>query len=131
MYVPPWSLQPCVSDGLPHRREAIVRSELVSTTGAVLANIYPQSTHVIDGLDREDDRFVWDFAKSQGLTIVSKDSDFRQLSFMYGPPPKTIWLRVGNASTSVAEALLRASADVIELFTNDPDSALLILPWKD
>lgn len=98
----------------------------------LLADIYPESTHVIDvQLDREDDRFVWDFAKSQGLTIVSKDSDFRQLSFFYGPPPKTIWLRVGNAPTSAAEGLLRASVDVIELFTNDPDSALLVLPWED
>lgn len=52
----------------------------------LLADIHPETTHVIDVQpDRKDDRFVWDFAKSQGLFNVSKDSNFRQLSLVGGP----------------------------------------------
>ena len=92
--------------------------------------MYPGSIHVIDAhLERADDRRVWDFAKDQGFTIVSKDSGFRQLSFLHGPPPKTIWLRVGNSPTRLIEELLRTSLEVIDSFGNDLDSALLILPW--
>ena len=95
-----------------------------------LDEVYPGSAHLIDAqLERADDRFVWEYAKEQGFTIVSKDSDFRQLSFLYGPPPKTIWLRVGNAPTSSIEALLRSSVGLVESFCDDVDSALLILPW--
>ena len=30
---------------------------------------------------------------------MSKDSDFRQLAFLHGPPPKVVWLRIGNVTT--------------------------------
>ena len=62
------------------------------------AEEFPDSVHVTDvGLDRATDREVWDFARAGGYVIVSKDSDFRQLAFLFGPPPKVVWLRVGNA----------------------------------
>jgi len=32
-----------------------------------------------------DDDAVWFYARDHGLTIVSKDADFRQRSFLYGP----------------------------------------------
>ncbi|MGD9794259.1 MAG: DUF5615 family PIN-like protein [Acidimicrobiia bacterium] len=41
-------------------------------------------------------------------SIVSKDSDFRQLAFLYGPPPKVVWLQVANASTTEPESLARS-----------------------
>ncbi|MBK7164293.1 MAG: DUF5615 family PIN-like protein [Candidatus Microthrix sp.] len=40
---------------------------------------------------------MWEYAAEQGLVIVSKDSDFRQLAVFDGPPPKLVWLRLGNA----------------------------------
>jgi predicted nuclease of predicted toxin-antitoxin system len=47
----------------------------------LLADVYPDSLHVVDAeLSAADDRAVWDLAKERGLTTVSKDSDFRQLS---------------------------------------------------
>jgi Domain of unknown function (DUF5615) len=49
----------------------------------LLADVYPDSKHVAEvHLDAADDRAVWEFAKERGLTIVSKDADFRQLSFL-------------------------------------------------
>jgi predicted nuclease of predicted toxin-antitoxin system len=37
-----------------------------------------------------------EFAKQQGLTIVTFDSDFYDLVTLLGNPPKVIWLRIGN-----------------------------------
>jgi predicted nuclease of predicted toxin-antitoxin system len=94
-----------------------------------LSAVFPGSTHVaFEQLESSDDEIVWKFAKINGFTIVSKDSDFRQLSFLHGHPPKTIWLRIGNSPTSRAVDLLTANADFIAVFIDDADSALLVLP---
>ena len=42
---------------------------------------------------------IWNYARDNGLTIVSKDSDFHRMSFVLGAPPQVIWLRVGNCPT--------------------------------
>jgi predicted nuclease of predicted toxin-antitoxin system len=90
---------------------------------------FPGSTHVaLRGLAESDDKTVWDYAKTNGYIIVSKDSDFRQLSFLHGHPPKTIWLRIGNSSTSMAKGLLTENVTKISQFDVDEESALLVLP---
>ncbi len=45
------------------------------------------------------DTVIWNYARENGYTIVSKDNDFRQRAFLDGPPPKVVWLSVGNAGT--------------------------------
>ena len=95
---------------------------------ASLADVFPESTHVVfEQLDAVDDSVIWEFAKANGYTIVSKDADFRQLSFLYGHPPKTIWLRIGNAPTATAAEVLRSSVADISAFMDDLDGALLVL----
>ena len=72
----------------------------------LLADLFPDSIHVREvGLKAADDPLVWDHAKNNGLMIVSKDSDMHQRSFMFGYPPKVIWVRLGNCSTSDIEQL--------------------------
>ena len=61
--------------------------------------------------------------QARGYTVVSKDSDFGQLAFLYGQPPKVIWLRVGNQPTRPIAELLRASVDVIAHFGSNIDEA--------
>lgn len=41
------------------------------------------------------------------------------MAIMLGPPPKVIWIRVGNQSCSKIEALLRQHAELILAFEND------------
>jgi predicted nuclease of predicted toxin-antitoxin system len=66
----------------------------------LLHDPYRGSRHVEDlGLRGQSDRTIWDYARQNEYVIVSKDNDFRQLSFLLGPPPKVIWLSVGNAGT--------------------------------
>ena len=90
---------------------------------------YPESRHVTAlDLDTATDREIWDHAREHGYVIVSKDSDFRQLAFLYGPPPKVLWLRVGNASTATVLQVLLDHAEVIEAFAVSEDEALLVLP---
>ena len=74
-----------------------------------------------------DDTVIWSYAAAHELTIVSKDADFHQLSFLRGHPPKVIWLRIGNAPTASVAALLREHHAVVQSFYADPDVAFLAL----
>ena len=66
-------------------------------------------------------------AGAEGFVVVSKDADFRQLAFLHGPPPKVVWLRVGNVSTDAIHELLAASVDVLRAFDSSEEEALLVL----
>lgn len=63
--------------------------------------------------------------------IASKYSGFRQLAFLFGPPPKGIWLRVGNCSTATIAAVFRSSVDAIAEFAVAEEESLLVLPDLD
>ena len=93
-----------------------------------LADLFPTSLHVRDvGMKSTVDPIVWDYAKSNNLMIVSKDSDMHDLSLVFGSPPKVIWIRLGNCSTSQVEQLLRREFDAIALFYEDKYLSLLAL----
>jgi len=93
-----------------------------------LAGLYPDSTHVrLIGLESADDETIWNYARTHGYTIVSKDSDFHQRSFLQGFPPKVIWIRCGNSSTSQIEKILRDNRGPIQNFCDDGVHAFLII----
>ena len=95
----------------------------------LLADIYPDSTHVRDvGLRDADDATIWDYAGVNDYTIVSKDSDFQQRSLLVGAPPKFIWLRVGNCTVARTESILRTYSAVINTFDLDESKSHLMLP---
>jgi predicted nuclease of predicted toxin-antitoxin system len=95
----------------------------------LLASEYPGSEHVGPaGLAGAGDQAVWAHAAGRGLAVVSKDSDFRHLALLHGPPPKVIWLRVGNGPTSAVAALLRGRLADVQAFLADATLALLVLP---
>jgi predicted nuclease of predicted toxin-antitoxin system len=86
----------------------------------LLADLFPGSVHVRTvGLKTAGDPLVWEYAKNNDLMIVSKDSDFHQRSFLYGFPPKVIWVRLGNCSTADVERVLRTNFDIIKVFYED------------
>jgi predicted nuclease of predicted toxin-antitoxin system len=93
-----------------------------------LADVFPEMSHVKDfALDRADDETVWQFARDHGFTIVSKDSDFRQRSFLLGAPPRTVWIRLGNCTTQQIESALRVHHDdVVRLQASTTDCILII-----
>ena len=91
-----------------------------------VADLFPESNHVrLLGLSEAGDRTVWDYAKTNGFTIVSQDVDFAEMATLLRAPPKVIWLRAGNRSTAAISSLLRRHADVIVAFWNDDNAACL------
>jgi len=93
-----------------------------------LSRLYPGCTHAANvGLIQSPDRQVWEFAKANGMAIVSADADFYELATTMGPPPKVIWLRRWTHTTTDAEDLLRHNAVRISEFERDPGLAVLIL----
>ncbi len=95
----------------------------------MLRDAFPGSVHVTEiDLDAATDQEVWDHARKHDLVLMSKDSDFRQLAFLYGPPPKVVWLRVGNATTASVANLVLDHVEAIESFVANEDEALLVLP---
>lgn len=94
----------------------------------LLTDLFPGSAHVREfGLEAASDTAVWKLAASEGFVIVSKDNDFHQRSFALGFPPKVVWLRLGNCSTSSVLDLLRERhADVVS-FARDKVASFLAL----
>ncbi len=92
----------------------------------LLADAFPESSPLLAaGLAEADDRTVWEFAKANGFTLVSQDSDFAELATLLGPPPKVIWLRCGNQPTPVVASMLRSHSAAISDFDADPSAAYL------
>lgn len=90
--------------------------------------MYSGSAHVKDfGLAQTDDDRIWYFAKTNGYIIVSKDSDFHQKSLLWGPPPKFIYLRVGNCSTSYIIQVLLNNYSTIAAFAEHENESILVL----
>ena len=90
--------------------------------------IFIHSTHVHEcGLGSADDSAIWRFAKENGYTIISKDSDFQDRSILYGQPPKLIWMRAANCSTLEIEKILRLAAQTIQRFIEEDEESFLIL----
>jgi predicted nuclease of predicted toxin-antitoxin system len=95
---------------------------------ADVQDIFPETIHVrFKNFQRSDDREIWNYAGENGYTIVSKDSDFHELSLLFGVPPKVIWIRRGNCSTKEIEEILRTHNQEIQHFETDVDASCLII----
>lgn len=94
----------------------------------VLASDFPGSIHVRDvGLRGAHDHRLWDYASTHAFIIVSKDTDFRERSYVEGFPPKIIWLDVRNAGTKTIAELLRREGQRIAHFDASTELSILIL----
>jgi len=93
-----------------------------------LADLFPDSEHVRNiNLHEADDRTVWEYARANGFAIVSKDEDFHQLSFLYGAPPKVVWVRLGNCTTAdIEQALRRHHTDLLNFDANEEGAFLIV-----
>ena len=58
----------------------------------------PEYEHLKDINDEMNDEEVWEYAKTNNLTIISKDSDFSNRIIVSNPPPKVIHIKIGNVS---------------------------------
>mgnify|MGYP000412347157 CR=1 FL=1 len=93
-----------------------------------LVDIYPDSAHVsLLGLDTASDKAIWEYARENEYTIVTKDADFGEFSVVWGIPPQIIWIRRGNCSTNDIETILRENFETVCEFSED--DSIGVLPY--
>jgi len=80
-----------------------------------IQDIYPNSTQIsLLNMEHYSDIEIWKFAKTQKYVIVTKDSDFIDMSILYGQPPKIIWLKIGNQTKATTINSLLQNREEIE-----------------
>ena len=96
---------------------------------SLIAPHYPGSSQVaLLGLEQASDAAICAYARQHDFILVTKDSDFVDLSTLYGQPPKVILLKTGNQAwqmtaqmlidhrESVEFALIMTSAACVDLY---------------
>ncbi len=83
---------------------------------------YPDTSQlVLLGLEQASDREIWQYAKQHNYVIVTKDSDYQDLSELYGSPPQVILLMLGNSDKArLLNVLIDRKEDIQQLLAS-PD----------
>jgi predicted nuclease of predicted toxin-antitoxin system len=86
-----------------------------------LQDAFPGTTQVaLVGLEHSNDRAVWNFAKAEEFTIVTKDDDFLALLSLLGYPPKVVLLALGNCtSQQIIDTLTGSRAEIERMLVKD------------
>lgn len=72
--------------------------------------------HQNDIDDEWTDAQIWNYAKENNLTIITKDADFSNRIIFHEPPPKVIHIRFGNIKMREFHTVLTAIwDDIIDL----------------
>lgn len=88
---------------------------------------FPGSAHVFDlEIDHYPDFALWDYARLNGFTIITKDKDFYHLSVTKGHPPKVIWLLTGNCTNSEILKIIELHLHEMNEFLKDDKDLLLV-----
>lgn len=89
---------------------------------------YPGSSQVaLLNLETSRDREIWQYAKEHDFVVVTHDSDFHELSTLYGSPPKVIWLKTGNQSkVTTLRILLERKEDICVALLQENKSCIEI-----
>lgn len=92
----------------------------------LLERDFPNSRQVrhVD-LENASDSVIFDFARNQGFTIVTFDSDFVDLNVVKGIPPKIIWLKTGKLTTKNISNLISSQIANIQKFINSKEREIL------
>jgi len=92
----------------------------------LLPNSFADCRHVrsVDLNDCNDVK-IWQFAKQNGFTVVTFDADFFDISTLRGFPPKIVWFRTGNLTTSeIVERIILNYSNIVS-FIDNPDQSCL------
>ena len=95
----------------------------------ILRATYQELHHVREfQLERATDDIIWFFAKQhKNAAIITKDKDFYHLLNHHGPPPKVIWIQVGNSTTQqIAQLLIDQSVKIKHFLSSDTLSLLML-----
>lgn len=91
-----------------------------------LTPYFPDSMQVaLLGLAQASDIEIWQFAREQDFTIVTKDADFVELALLRGWPPKIIRINLGNVNNDDLLACLLKHREAIQEFLAASDAGVL------
>ena len=87
--------------------------------------------HVKDsGLINADDHIIFKYARENEFNaVITLDDDFVKLLNLFSAPPKIIWLRTGNCSTTFLAEILNLKFNLIKEFVQS-DGYLLYEIFK-
>jgi predicted nuclease of predicted toxin-antitoxin system len=106
----------------------LIDNNLSPKLGKHVVRELPGCLHVFDvNLHHADDKEVYQYAKSSGLHIMTKDSDFLSLVNYLGFPPKVVRLNCGNKSTDYIASLVLQNAYAIHAFLENEQSGILVI----
>ncbi len=92
-----------------------------------LADLYPNSSHVQDlDLAEANDSVIWEYARENNYTIVTKDADFHERRIFSGIPPNIIWIRKGNCFTQQIESSIREYHSAIKELSENERGFIII-----
>ncbi len=75
--------------------------------------------HQRDIDDEWTDEQIWNYARDNNLTIITKDSDFSHRIILQEPPPKVIHIRFGNIKMEGFFNIISTSwKEILELNNN-------------
>jgi predicted nuclease of predicted toxin-antitoxin system len=69
-----------------------------------------------------DDISIWNYAKKNGFTIISKDDDFEKIVLLRKAPPKLIYLKTYNLDTKKLVNLILEYKEKIVDFVNSNEN---------
>lgn len=89
----------------------------------LIENIFPNPKQVRNlNLEDASDLDIWEYSKTNNFTIVTFDADFSDIANIKGNPPKIIWLRTGNTTTTNISKILMKYHSIIEEFIQNPEN---------
>ena len=93
----------------------LVDNQLPTALAHFLTSSGHASQHVLDAaLDAAKDTPVWDYAKTHGLIVVSKDEDFFHLAPRPNETGGLLWVRLGNCRNDALLAAFQSELPNIE-----------------
>ncbi|MFN3406063.1 MAG: DUF5615 family PIN-like protein [Cytophagaceae bacterium] len=88
----------------------------------------PEYIHQTNINDCWTDNQIWDYAKDNQLTIITKDADFQNRILLSEPPPKVIYIRIGNCRLRELHQLLsKYWQEILEI----SKECKLVIVYKD
>lgn len=92
-----------------------------------LAQLVDQCMHVDDigSKTRLQDIEIWQYAKSNDFTILTRDSDFEKLHSQFGFPPKVILILAHNPTNDDVVRYFKNNLDRIQQFNSDNVSGIV------
>jgi predicted nuclease of predicted toxin-antitoxin system len=73
---------------------------------SLAATLPVECSHATDLGSQPTDRQLWQHARERNWNILTRDTDFFDRLMLDGPPPKVIWVRLGNIRKKDLESLL-------------------------